>query len=147
MVIGGFANLYWGRPRLTQDLDIKVNIAEPSWAEFLEVLGRRYRLLAPDPLAFARETHVIPLSAPSGIRTDLILASLPYEEEALQRAVTVEVGGRPVRVCTAEDLVLHKVISDRGRDRDDVGGVVARQGASLDRSYLDPKVREMAAGL
>ena len=52
-----------------------------------------------------------------------------------------------MRVCTAEDLVLHKVISDRGRDRDDVGGVVARQGASLDRSYLDPKVREMAAGL
>ncbi len=44
-------------------------------------------------------------------------------------------------------MILHEIISDRGRDRDDVGGVVARLGASLDRSYLDPKVREMAAGL
>lgn len=42
MVIGGIANLRWGRPRLTQDHDVTV-------------------------------------------RVDLILAGLPYEEEAIAR--------------------------------------------------------------
>src|SRR6185503_18392109 len=35
MVIGGFANLRWGRPRLTEDLDLKVQMAEPSWSSFV----------------------------------------------------------------------------------------------------------------
>jgi hypothetical protein len=104
MVIGGIANLRWGRPRLTQELDVTV-------------------------------------------RVDLILAGLPYEEEAIARAVAFPMGGRPVKIRTAEDLVLHKIVSSRPRDREDVAGVITRQGARLGRGYPDPRVTEMATGL
>jgi hypothetical protein len=78
---------------------------------------------------------------------DLIVAGLPYEESAIRRAVRVDVAGKDVRFCTAEDLVLHKIVSDRSRDRDDVEGIIGRQGKRLDRTYLDPLIDELARGL
>ena len=147
MVIGGFANLKWGRPRLTEDVDLKVEVPESTWPSFVEGLAPRFTLLPPDPLAFLRQMHVIPILTPAGVRADLVVASLPYEHAAIGRAVTIPIGNRPVRICTAEDLILHKIISERPRDRDDVEGVIIRQSSSLDRGYLDPKVQELAAGL
>jgi hypothetical protein len=147
MVFGGFANLHWGRSRLTEDLDVKVRLDQSRWPEFLAGLGRRFRVLPADALAFAHETHVIPIETPTRVRVDLVLAVLPYEEEAIRRAVVLPVGPATVRLCTAEDLILHKIVSERARDRDDVEGVVLRRGALLDRDYLDPRIHELAAGL
>jgi len=90
---------------------------------------------------------VLPLETSTGIRADVVAAGLPYEEEAIRRAVPLAVGGLDVRVCTAEDLILHKIISDRPRDLEDVAGVIAKQTSKLDRVYLDPRVEEIAAGL
>ena len=147
MVIGGFANLRWGRPRLTQDLDITVQVADASLPEFVVRLGGRYRLLAGDALEFARATRVIPVATSAGTRIDLILAGLPYEEAAIRRARAVPVARTNVRLCSAEDLVLHKLASERPRDREDVEGVIVRQAGALDREYLDPLVSDLAAAL
>lgn len=147
MVIGGYANLHWGRPRLTEDLDVKVQLAEFSWTGFLAGLGSRFRLLAKDPLELLQATQVVPVQTPTGVRVDLIVAGLPYEEEAIRRAIPIEVHGRRIRICAAEDLILHKILSDRPRDGEDVEGVILRQGGALDREYLDAHVRELAAGL
>jgi hypothetical protein len=147
MVIGGFANLYWGRPRLTQDVDIKIEVAESAWADLIANLRQQFSLLAGDPLGFLRETRVIPLATRGGVGVDLVLVGLPYEEEAIRRAVGVDIGGKSVRICTAEDLIIHKIVSDRIRDRDDVEGVILSRARLLDRTYLDPKIREVAQGL
>jgi hypothetical protein len=144
MVIGGFANLYWGRPRLTLDVDITVQVDERNWSSFIERVSGRFQPLSHDPLAFARETRVIPITTGSTIHVDLVLAGLPYEEAAIRRAVGVEIGGRQVRICTAEDLILHKLVSTRPRDQEDVQWVITRQARALDRSYLDPRVEELA---
>jgi hypothetical protein len=147
MIFGGFANLHWGRPRLTEDIDIKVDVPEPAWSSFVDGLSRRFTLLVGDALAFVRDTLVVPVSTRTGVRVDLVMAALPYERAAIARAASVAVGERSVKISTAEDLILHKIISDRPRDRDDVEGVIVRQGPKLDRTYLDPKVQEMATGL
>lgn len=147
MAIGGIANLRWGRPRLTQDIDVTVLVPEVGLPAFLADVARAYTVLPSDPLGFARRTRVVPIRDPGGVRVDLILATLPYEEEAIRRAVPFPVAGRPVRLCTAEDLILHKIVSSRARDREDVAGIVARQGERLDRGYLDPRVEALAAGL
>jgi hypothetical protein len=147
MVIGGYANLHWGRPRLTQDLDVTVRLAEHDWPAFVERLSRRYTVLPPEPLAFLRDTRVLPISTPTQVRVDLIMAGLPYEEQAMARARDVVVAGRAVRVCAPEDLVLHKLASERPRDHEDVEGVILRQAKALDRDYLDPWVERLAAGL
>jgi hypothetical protein len=114
---------------------------------FLASVSGHYRVLPPDPPAFAQRTSVIPVRDPDGLRVDLILAGLPYEEEAIARAVAFPMGGRPVKIRTAEDLALHKIVSSRPRDREDVAGMITRQGARLDRGYPDPRVTEMATDL
>ena len=145
MVIGGYANLRWGRPRLTEDIDITVSVAEPSWPEFVAAVEKRYCPLAPNPLEFARQTRVIPISTSGGVRVDLVLSALGYEETAIRRAVRTDLGSAEVRICTAEDLIVHKLIAARPRDLDDIEGIVIRRGAQLDRLYLDPLVEQIAS--
>jgi len=147
MVIGGFANLHWGRPRLTEDIDVTVQVPEESWPDFIAHLGERFRARPGNPLEFARQTRVLPLMTTSGVRVDLIFAGLAYEDAAIHRAIELPLGAKKVRLCTAEDLILHKLTSDRQRDLDDVEGVIVRQGDKLDRRYLDPLVQELATAL
>ncbi len=147
MVIGGFANLFWGRPRLTQDIGVTVQVPEGEWPDFIARVGERFQLMSRDQLELARKRRVVPVASPAGIRVDLVLAGLPYEESASRRAHTVNVSGMPVQLCAAEDLILHKLASERPRDLDDVEGIILRQTRGLDRAYLDPLVVELARAL
>ncbi len=145
MVIGGLANAVWGVPRSTLDIDITVLLDPRDVGRLLRALGSRYRPRTRDPEGFARRTRVLPVVHEDGVQVDLVFALLPFEEDAIRRAVELAVRGVPVRFCTAEDLVLHKIVSDRQRDRDDVAAILARRRATLDRAYLDPRVEELAA--
>jgi hypothetical protein len=147
MVVGGFAALHWGRQRLTRDLDLTVDVPDASVASFVEQLGREFRLSDREPLEFARRNHLIRLMTHVSVPVDLMLAALPYQVAAIARAVEVPVGPRMVRFCTPEDLVIYKLASERPQDHIDVEGVVLRQADVLDRAYLEPHVRDLAAGL
>ena len=52
--------------------------------------------------------------------------------------------GEKVRICTPEDLIIHKIVSDRIRDREDIRGVIHSVGSRLDRNYLDPIIKNLA---
>lgn len=69
----------------------------------VEALRQRFRVLPADPLEFARRNRVLPVRI-GEVRIDLVLADLPYEEAAICRAQVVDVGGRPIRMCSPEDL-------------------------------------------
>jgi hypothetical protein len=147
MIFGGYAVLVWGRARLTEDVDFKIRIHPEQFESLIRAAADVFRIRTRNPLELLRELRVLPLETSTGIRADVVAAGLPYEEEAIRRAVPLAVGGLDVRVCTAEDLILHKIISDRPRDLEDVAGVIAKQTSKLDRVYLDPRVEEIAAGL
>lgn len=147
MVIGGFANLVWGVPRTTQDLDITISIAEEKLSEFLARVTQTFLVLPEDPQEFIRQTRVLPLETSNGLRIDLILAGLPYEEAAIRRARKVEIQGHSICVCSPEDLVIHKIVSERPRDREDVEGIFRQQGGNLDFGYLDPIIYELGKAL
>ncbi|NOZ94619.1 MAG: nucleotidyltransferase family protein [Acidobacteria bacterium] len=144
MVIGGLANAVWGSPRSTIDIDCTVVLDPARAGELLETLGPAYQSRTSDPEGFVARTRVLPLRHRGGVQIDLIFAMLPFEEEAVRRAVEVAVKGTPVRFCTPEDLVLHKIVSQRERDRQDVEDILRRRRSTLDRSYLDPRVHELA---
>ena len=147
MVIGGFANTVWGEPRATIDIDVTVWIAEPEISATIEHLVSVYPARVADPLAFAMQTRVLPLVSPEGVNVDVIFGMLLFEELAIQRAVIRPVAGLPVRFCTPEDLILHKVISDRERDLLDARGITLRRFSTLDVGYLEPRVSELALQL
>ena len=147
MIIGGIANLVWGEPRSTLDVDATVLVEETKWPELLKELGRTFTILPKDPLAILHEMHVLPLETHDEIRLDLIWARLPYEQKAIARAATEEIAGRQMRVCTPEDLIIHKIVSERVKDREDVRQIIRRQGSRLDRRYLTTHIRTLATAM
>lgn len=145
MIIGGIANLVWGEPRATLDIDVTVWIEDADLAEFVQQVSARFTLLTKDPLGFIAQTRVLPASSREGVRVDVIFGALPFEREAIARAMLVDLAGVAVRVCTPEDLILMKIASDRDRDRGDVQALVRKRLPTLDHAYLEPRIEELAS--
>jgi uncharacterized Zn finger protein len=61
-------------------------------------------------------------------RVDLLIALSPYQQEALKRARN--------HVLTVEDVLVHKIIAWRGRDRDDIESILA-VGHQIDWAYVE----------
>jgi hypothetical protein len=143
MLVGGQANAVWGEPRATLDIDVTV------WAEgrsdVVPFLASRFRALVEDADGFVRQTRVLPLETAAGVRLDVIFGMLPFEEEAIRRARFIRIGQTEVRVCSPEDLILMKVISERERDVGDARGVAIRRMQELDLGYLEPRIDELAS--
>ena len=147
MVFGGFAVLHWGEPRLTRDIDVKVLLDSTRLARVMPRLAREFPPRVADPLRFAVDLGVLPVLDRDGTPIDLVIGTLPLETEAVARAVALSIGDATVRLCSAEDLIIHKLVSDRPRDLEDVAGIVLRRRDQLDRDYLDPRVRLVTSGL
>jgi hypothetical protein len=108
VVIGGLAASLLGRPRLTRDVDVLVLLDEALWAEFLAAgAGYDFYPRHDDALAFAQETRVLLVRhRESGIDVDIVFGSLPFEKEAVDRAIWVELGDVEVPLPLPEDLII-----------------------------------------
>jgi len=146
MVIGGFAVTVWGEPRFTRDLDVTVSVPSDKFAHTIDLICARFHSLSGDPRRFVTETRVLPIMV-EAVPVDLIFAALPYEEEAIARARPIHLKQGSVPVCSPEDLILHKIVSQRPRDHEDIEGVFRYRYAELDYGYLDPRVEELAGAL
>jgi len=144
MVIGGMANAVWGVPRATLDIDVTVWTGATPIEETIPCFTEGFRLRVEDPAEFVLQTRVLPVESFEGVAVDVIYGLLPFEEQAIKRAVVRLVAGYRVRFCTAEDLVLMKIISDRPKDLGDARTILERRRDQLDQAYLEPRVRELA---
>ncbi len=73
----------------------------------------------------------------NGVDVDIALAFPGYEDELFRRSLDFEIeGGKAIRICSGEDLVIHKVVAGRPQDMSDVEGIVERQGEQLDVTYV-----------
>ncbi|CAN5905485.1 MAG: hypothetical protein USCGTAYLOR_02485 [Chromatiales bacterium USCg_Taylor] len=147
MLVGGMANAVWGEPRATLDIDVTVWVADEDIDRLVPALAREFTPRIDHPRRFIEETRVLPLRTTEGVNIDMIFGMLPFEQEAIERAVPVRIRGTEVRCCTPEDLILLKIISDRPQDRSDARGILLRRLADLDLNYLEPRIRELAEAL
>jgi hypothetical protein len=147
MVVGGLANAVWGEPRATLDIDVTVWVEDRELARVIGELTSVFPALTTDPVDFVRKTRVLPLESGEGIRVDVIFGLLPFEREAIERSVPMKMAGVQVSFCTAEDLVLMKIVSARERDLADAKAIVLRRLRDLDLGYLEPRIAELAAFL
>ncbi len=121
-LIGALAALrYRLRPRLTTDLDLLVASSVGVSSAFRDE-GFHVREVS-DP---GEPPHLI-LVRGRDIVADLMVANVDYQRTALQRAVD--------HVITAEDVIVHKLIAWRPRDRDDVLSILRAQ-TSIDEEYV-----------
>lgn len=139
-VLGGIAVSVYSEPRMTQDIDLNIIMDIKDLSVFLKK-SREYGFL-PIPLditRFVKETGVIPMKfSKSGVigRFDFIIAQNPIEFAGIKRASFKKIYNVNVKLVTAEDLLLHKLLSERPRDREDVRGIIVRQGKKLNQEYV-----------
>jgi predicted nucleotidyltransferase len=137
MVIGGQAVLIYGEPRLTRDIDVTLGVGPERLKELLAFAkSAAWRVLVETPEEFVQRTMVLPLVEPeSGIRIDLVFSHSVYEQQAMQRVQPVDIGKAAVRFASAEDVIVHKIVAGRPRDREDVRSILLKNSA-LDEEYV-----------
>ena len=131
-IIGAVAVQRWGEPRLTRDVDLTVLSGFGSEAEYVDALLAAFPPRIDDAREFALRNRVLLIRTATGVPVDVALGAMPFEERAVARASSFDVGGgRSILTCSAEDLVVFKAFAGRDQDWLDIEGVVARQGSAL----------------
>lgn len=111
-IIGGIAVQRWGQPRLTRDVDLTVLLQPGREEATLREIVAAFPARIEDAVAFALEHRVLPVEVPGGSEADLSLGLPGYEENVIARAVPYDLGdGHEVRLCSAEDLIIHKALA------------------------------------
>lgn len=126
MVIGGVAVSLLGRPRATRDIDAVVWLESERWKGFLEASEEHgFVPRVKNVLEFARQNRVLLMHhRPSRIDIDISFGALPFEKEAIQRAVEKRIRGVPIVLPTPEDLTIMKAVAHRPRDLADIEAIL-----------------------
>jgi hypothetical protein len=128
VLIGALAAAAYRRtPRATTDVDFLVRSLDGVPESFRQD-GFDVRVLA-EPggkpyVAFIRG---------HGMRVDAIAAETTYQIGAIERAVD--------GILTVEDVIIHKLLAWRSRDRDDIDSILSG-GHDLDEQYIEHWARE-----
>ncbi|MBK8316946.1 MAG: hypothetical protein IPL01_24220 [Acidobacteria bacterium] len=99
-IIGGVAVSFIANPRTTQDIDSVIWLDIAKLDDFL-ASGSDYGFVSrlSDAAEFARQSRVLLLRHfPSSVDIDISLAATPFEQELLDRALTISLGNFSVNI-------------------------------------------------
>lgn len=133
---GAIAYGFFGAARGTHHVDLNLFIDGGAATKALDVLiAAGLRIDRAEAIATAAERgdargrfHDLPI--------DLFLNSIPVHERAATRTVEVTLHGERIRVLSAEDTAVFKMLFFRGKDLVDVERLLALSGAKLDLAYV-----------
>ena len=136
-VFGAQAVIAYGVPRLSADVDVTLELVpdEPErFARDMEASGFSLRVSDPD---FIRRTRVMPfVHVSTAMPLDVVLAGSGLEEEFLDRARAIDVGGHMVPLIAADDLIVAKVLAGRPKDIEDARGLWRAHGRLLGQARI-----------
>jgi hypothetical protein len=149
MIIGGIAVIAAGVPRETIDIDATILGRTSSLEMVLEALARHQIVpRVADAISLARERQLLLLRhEPSRIPMEISFAWLPFEEEALSRAVMTNFSGVFLPVAIPEDLIVYKATAWRDRDRSDIERLLTLHGNKIDLDRVRRLVVDISAVL
>lgn len=136
VLIGGEARNLWSVPRLTYDIDFTVEADPVAIPEAIRrLVDGGYRVVkeqasdsrsGPDFVQlYNQATHQV---------VEFQSAKTDFQRGVVERGVPID-GLGPLRVATAEDLIVLKLIASRRKDHDDLLELAAIQG--LDWAYIE----------
>src|SRR5574341_456390 len=145
VLIGGIAVQKWGRPRLTKDVDLTIAVPVEETEKVIDHIEKSFKGRVANLKEFARQNRVVLIYASNGREIDISLALPGYEDVLMQRAQSFKLAPRKiVRVCSPEDLIIHKAVAGRPQDLMDLQGVVFRQASALDLDYIRYWLKEFS---
>ncbi len=149
MLTGSLASMYYGVARFTHDIDLVIQIPPSAAAS----LAREFQ-----PEYFADEQMIQEahrgtfqfnlLHHETGIKIDFWLTRAdPFHQAMFERRRCETVWGQKLWICTAEDVLLHKLywnkITPSDRQLFDVRGVIQVYGDRLDWPYIENWAAEL----
>lgn len=142
LIIGGLAVAAIGQPRLTGDVDVIGYLSVEQGALLIDAAIAAGFEVAADERERLHSTGTLRFGK-GQFQLDIILASLPFEDDARARAHKRRLFGRLVPLPTPEDLILFKVLAGRDKDLVDAVGVARRHLRGLDLRYLNAVLDEV----
>lgn len=144
MIVGSYASTYWGRPRMTHDADLVVELNEHQAMGLAQRLAAEF--YAPDFViqeAVERGDHFNAIHLKTSFKIDFWLRKqTPYERTRFDRRLQGTMFGRSVWLTSAEDIILSKLLWYKmspmlERQFQDVLEVYEIQLQDLDVDYLE----------
>lgn len=136
-LFGAQAVVAYGVPRFSADVDVTVKLVPEAPDRFArEMADAGFALRIDDP-DFVRRTRVLPfVHAATGLPLDVVLAGSGLEDEFLDRAQTVEMGGAAIPLIDRADLIIAKILAGRPKDIDDARNLWRGRGSDLDTARI-----------
>ncbi len=121
------ADKYRSEERLTTDGDLLADWRD-GLIEGVEGLGFEYRVTEHNG-----EVDLVRTCGPDAA-VDVIVATTDYQRLAIQRGLR--------RWLTVEDVLIHKMVAWRPKDRDDIASILST-GRLFDRAYVERWINEI----
>lgn len=149
MLTGALAVNFYGRPRMTHDIDIVVHVRREHVSRIVERFDPDF-YVAKEGIedAIVHRSMFNAIHHESGLKVDMWQVSdSGYDKQRFERRVPREVFGRQIWLPTAEDVIVTKLDWYRQarheKHLDDAVGVWKVQRGELDLGYVETSCREL----
>lgn len=132
MIGGGIATSYWGHPRSTTDIDM---VVADFYASEREALQRVEKELKKEGWKIRADVGRSLIAEKGALRLDFWNVKSLYDRERFERRIRVKIEDFQIWITSPEDLVLQKLLWFRGKDIEDIRGIITRQ-KNLDWDYI-----------
>ncbi|MBI5347996.1 MAG: nucleotidyl transferase AbiEii/AbiGii toxin family protein [Chloroflexi bacterium] len=143
-VIGGLAVSQWGFIRATEDVDIKVLVSMPDYADLRVSLRSDFPQRARSHIP---ENPTIVDVVIDSITVDFLFTLPGYDELVIEHASKHDLGDWEIWVCSIEDLIIQKMYISRGRDIYDVEELLIAHHEQLNAKYVETWLTQFAEAL
>jgi hypothetical protein len=136
-LIGGLATSLRGRPRLTQDVDVLLDVPQIALPGLLDdLLERGFSLEPAVVIAEYVQEHVTAFTF-GPVQIDWLKPVLPFYSRALADAQPMAWSeGHSIRVATAEGLILTKLVAFRPQDQLDIETLLTANRDTIDTDII-----------
>ncbi len=147
-LFGAQAVIAYGVPRLSADVDVTLRLVPDLPDRLVEDMrGAGFGLRAADA-EFVRRTRVLPfVHEATGMPLDVVLSGSGLEDEFLDRARVLDIGGLRVPTLEPSDLVIAKILAGRPKDIDDARGLLKARGKEIDSTRIESVLRLLQEAL
>lgn len=151
MVSGSHASIYYGEPRMTQDIDIIADVTLAHLPALLERFPPAEFYLSEGA---AREAVLVRgqfniIHSPTGLKIDVVVRKdTPYHRVEFERRRREPIlPGRNAYFARPEDVILNKLLyfqqGASERHLRDIAGMLKVSGAEIDTRYIDDWARRL----
>lgn len=150
MITGSMASMAYGKPRMTLDMDIVVDLSEKKAEEFCRKFDSDfYKDLDSIIEAIREKNHFNIIHVPSGSKVDFY----PLKDDLLSQEMFKNRRRESFRedkmasFSRPEDIIINKLIfykeGQSEKHLEDIRGMLAISGDQFDLSYIDKKTKEL----